>query len=366
MTSKLLFVIKNKRPNFEGNIDEGLALRYNFFIESTRYILCSALSDSTKSNPLRDNTINVLLKGINRGVIMLGNWFYGKTKSLISYFEGSCKSFVVYEANVNEFDDHEYQSLLFDIERWTQKTAVTYGLYFINEAYFSLKCLSRQFKGLGLKIPRRLKEMDKVLTYCLNYLDRKASLAPINLSLPKKFSSSTPANVLSEENTIKISIVNCGASGINGTCGIKRDEVITHTSLQKGQIKVSESDNEYVLGADLLLKIYNEFNGELWEDVKLARFLSVFSNNATTALTIRDGKKELFYGLLRRMYNYKQDNIINQYDWIKPVIENHNLSMSGYTNVLNKLFNARQKSKPQRTFIAKLNKIMPLIDNPPH
>lgn len=238
------------------------------------------------------------------------------------------------------------------------------ALKYINEAMFEIKFAEINFDLIGEKEPYNLPHLKNFFTSCIEYQKIKLQLETPITSNACTNNTFCPVAKVSISNNSKELVA--GTSGINGTSGIKRDEDVTDASLQKGQIKVSESDKEYVLGANLLLKIYIEFNGDLWEDVKLARFLSVFSSNTTTALTIRDGKKELFYGLLRRMYDFKQDNTINQYDWIKPVIENHNLSMSGYTNVLNKLFNARQKSKPQRAFIAKLNKIMPSIDNSPH
>ncbi|MCP2043486.1 hypothetical protein [Pontibacter sp. HSC-36F09] len=124
----------------------------------------------------------------------------------------------------------------------------------------------------------------------------------------------------------------------------------------------TENSKSY-LEPERLVMLYTKFNGELWESVSVGEFLSVFTYASKHTLTIKNGKRELVCGLLKRMYDYSERD---QYmkDWVKPLLEKLHLKKSTFDGIDSKLFNNEQKSRAQKTFLQDLKSILPTKANP--
>lgn len=130
-------------------------------------------------------------------------------------------------------------------------------------------------------------------------------------------------------------------------------------NLEQDQVPTKDIKNngEYLLGVELLAKVRKAFNNEIWEDANESEFLAVFSVGSTS--TLRVMQKQKFYALLKCMYN-SSGSTLNQSEWVKPLIDKHDLSLSGFNNIGNKLFNKARKTLNEKDFIKRLRAILPI------
>jgi len=129
--------------------------------------------------------------------------------------------------------------------------------------------------------------------------------------------------------------------------------------------KEQTEDNPTYLEPDLLLTIHTKFNGKLWDNVSGARFISVFTYDSKATLNVKDDKKELVCGLLKRMYDNSNTHL-NKKDWAKPLLDKLNLSQSTFDGINNKLLGKKyhEQTRAQRPFMKDLNIVLPPKANP--
>lgn len=179
MTDKQLAALKKYRPDIAEYSDDEIVRRFNFFIESSTNLLLDAFNNFVRDKRISEESIKILKECIVTEARIQVWWFFGSNYSLEKFYEDLHKAYRVYEHKVNKIDEQEFKELINEIENYTKTANPAHGLYWINEGHLPIKILGREFKDAGLKKPKRLKEIDKVLSYCFSYLDTKVKLEPV-------------------------------------------------------------------------------------------------------------------------------------------------------------------------------------------
>ena len=113
---------------------------------------------------------------------------------------------------------------------------------------------------------------------------------------------------------------------------------------------------EYILPVPLLNEIYETYNGELWQDISLVEFLSVFTTTVTYQQAFRLTQKTRFYYLLKKIWINSpiQAHFDSEKAWVGTFLSNYKLSASAYWNQSVK----NEASYKNRQFISAVDKIL--------